>query len=327
MEKQTIGKFIAALRKASGMTQQDLADKLNVSNKSVSKWECDEGYPDLSLIAVIAEVFGVTSDEILKGARIVRSTAAGEPKENTLLPAGQPQKSEKQFNYLIQKKLSRFKYLSLIPTGLIIAGFALVLSFPDWPGCIATAAICFAAIFGLQYFFMGSSKTALYNPDFAEEKDIRILRAVKTIETYSFHVFAVNTALLINGIAFILLDKSGWLAFFLSSAPAVYLAALVIKALTSDRKYCDIAEQPRIKDNLRKLNIACVAWGAVSLAAVTALHFVVRALSGPESVASLIPDTLFYIMYSAAVSVTALTYILKRNTLLQPYSLITQKNR
>lgn len=42
MAKNTMGQFIAALRKANGMTQQDLAERLNVSNKAVSRWERDE---------------------------------------------------------------------------------------------------------------------------------------------------------------------------------------------------------------------------------------------------------------------------------------------
>lgn len=68
MEQRTIGKFITALRKASGMTQRDLAERLGVSDKSVSRWERDEGAPDLSLIPVLAEIFGVTCDELLRGA-------------------------------------------------------------------------------------------------------------------------------------------------------------------------------------------------------------------------------------------------------------------
>ena len=58
MEKKTIGQFIAALRKASGMTQKQLSERLNVSDKAVSRWERDECAPDLSLIPVIAEIFG-----------------------------------------------------------------------------------------------------------------------------------------------------------------------------------------------------------------------------------------------------------------------------
>ncbi|HHW74983.1 MAG TPA: helix-turn-helix transcriptional regulator, partial [Firmicutes bacterium] len=70
MEKKTMGAFIAALRKAGGMTQQEVADRLSVSNKTISKWERDEGYPEITIIPALAELFDVTSDEILRGGRI-----------------------------------------------------------------------------------------------------------------------------------------------------------------------------------------------------------------------------------------------------------------
>ena len=69
MEKKTIGAFISALRRANGMTQRELGERLFVSDKTVSRWERDECTPDLSLIPVIADIFGVTSDELLRGER------------------------------------------------------------------------------------------------------------------------------------------------------------------------------------------------------------------------------------------------------------------
>lgn len=69
MAKNSIGQFIAALRKANGMTQQEVADRLNVSNKAVSRWERDECAPDLSVIPALAEMFGITCDELLRGER------------------------------------------------------------------------------------------------------------------------------------------------------------------------------------------------------------------------------------------------------------------
>lgn len=77
MAKNSIGQFIAALRKANGMTQQNVADRLNVSNKAVSRWERDECAPDLSVIPALAEMFGVTCDELLKGERNRESDADG----------------------------------------------------------------------------------------------------------------------------------------------------------------------------------------------------------------------------------------------------------
>lgn len=69
MDRKSIGAFIAALRKANGMTQKDLAELLHVSDKTVSRWEVGDGAPDLALIPLIAEIFGVACDELLRGER------------------------------------------------------------------------------------------------------------------------------------------------------------------------------------------------------------------------------------------------------------------
>lgn len=86
MEKKTIGSFIAALRKANGMTQKNLAERLNVSDKTVSRWERDDGAPDLAVIPVIAEIFGVTCDELLRGERKQLTECAEEAEEMKTTP-------------------------------------------------------------------------------------------------------------------------------------------------------------------------------------------------------------------------------------------------
>ena len=57
MEKKTLGSFLCVLRKAKGMTQKELAELLNVSDKAVSRWERDESMPDILLIPVLADIF------------------------------------------------------------------------------------------------------------------------------------------------------------------------------------------------------------------------------------------------------------------------------
>ena len=69
MNEKSMGAFLAALRKEKGITQRELAEFLNVSDKTVSHWECDENSPDLSMLPIIAEYFGVTCDELIKGER------------------------------------------------------------------------------------------------------------------------------------------------------------------------------------------------------------------------------------------------------------------
>ena len=74
MDSKTIGKTICVLRKKHGLTQTELAEKLNVSNKAVSKWESGQGYPDISLFPVISALFGVSIDYLMlqnKGIAIV----------------------------------------------------------------------------------------------------------------------------------------------------------------------------------------------------------------------------------------------------------------
>lgn len=63
---QQLGKNIAALRKEKGMTQEELAQKLGVSPQAVSKWENLTSCPDIALLPDIAEIFGVTVDELLR---------------------------------------------------------------------------------------------------------------------------------------------------------------------------------------------------------------------------------------------------------------------
>ena len=123
MTKNSIGAFLAALRKANGMTQQEVADRLNVSNKAVSRWERDECAPDLFLIPALAEMFGVTCDELLRGTRIPEASAGGKGEAKT----------EKQRACLLTRALSGCK---------IMAGISLAVS--------AIGLIC---MFGISYGF------------------------------------------------------------------------------------------------------------------------------------------------------------------------------
>ena len=63
--KVTMGKRIADLRKQKGMTQEQLANQVGVTAQAVSKWENDLSCPDISVLPQLAEVLGVTTDELL----------------------------------------------------------------------------------------------------------------------------------------------------------------------------------------------------------------------------------------------------------------------
>lgn len=150
MERKTMGSFIAVLRKSKGYTQKQLADMLGVSDKTVSHWERDESAPDISMLPVIADIFGVTCDEIIRGQKNTEFTEA-----ETLTN----QKSEKQLKYLLNKRFTKYKIQTIISLGVSGAGLAFSLflywSFaksPFYIGLVFTiAALCCLIVFDILF--------------------------------------------------------------------------------------------------------------------------------------------------------------------------------
>ncbi len=82
IDREKFGAFIAALRKEQGLTQQELADRLFVSNKAVSKWERGQSLPDIALLEPLAQCLGVSVAELLRGERLAeRPLEAAETEE------------------------------------------------------------------------------------------------------------------------------------------------------------------------------------------------------------------------------------------------------
>ena len=69
MDPIKIGTFLKTLRKEKNLTQEQLAEKLGVSNRTVSRWETGTNMPDISLLLEIAELYGVTIPELIDGER------------------------------------------------------------------------------------------------------------------------------------------------------------------------------------------------------------------------------------------------------------------
>lgn len=70
MDNIKTGQFIKDLRTEKGLTQQELAEKLNCTNKAISRWETGSGSPDIDFLAPLAEILGVSVNELLAGERI-----------------------------------------------------------------------------------------------------------------------------------------------------------------------------------------------------------------------------------------------------------------
>ena len=67
MDAKTTGRFIAELRKQKGYTQKELAEKIMVTDKAISRWETGKGLPDTSLLKPLGDILGVSVGELLSG--------------------------------------------------------------------------------------------------------------------------------------------------------------------------------------------------------------------------------------------------------------------
>lgn len=70
MDQIKIGKFIAALRKDKGLTQEQLGEKLGVTNKTISRWENGNYMPDVEMLSLLSKEFGVSINELISGERL-----------------------------------------------------------------------------------------------------------------------------------------------------------------------------------------------------------------------------------------------------------------
>ena len=70
MDQVKIGKFIAKCRKEKKLTQQELSEKLGVTDKAISKWENGRGMPDISLLQQLIEILDISLNELLAGEKI-----------------------------------------------------------------------------------------------------------------------------------------------------------------------------------------------------------------------------------------------------------------
>ena len=78
VKKKTLGMMIASLRKENGMTQLELAERMGVTDKAVSKWERDLSCPAVNTVPKLAEVFGISVDELMQ----VRAESDGQRKKD-----------------------------------------------------------------------------------------------------------------------------------------------------------------------------------------------------------------------------------------------------
>ena len=96
MNQEKIGKFILELRKEKNMTQQELAEKIGVTDRAISKWENGRGLPDLSLMKPLCDELGVSINEFISGEKIDKKEYQDKFEENVLNTINYSQKQIKK---------------------------------------------------------------------------------------------------------------------------------------------------------------------------------------------------------------------------------------
>lgn len=84
MDQIKIGKFIAEIRKEQNFTQRQLADTLSISDKTVSKWECGKGLPEVSLMIPLCDALQITVNDLLTGERVSEVDYQKKAEENMM---------------------------------------------------------------------------------------------------------------------------------------------------------------------------------------------------------------------------------------------------
>ena len=96
MDQVMIGKFIAAERKQKGYTQRQLANELGISDKTISKWETGNGFPEISLMLPFCECLEITVNELLSGQRLSENEYKQKAEENMVNIISEAQENKKK---------------------------------------------------------------------------------------------------------------------------------------------------------------------------------------------------------------------------------------
>lgn len=140
MDAKKIGRFIAEQRKSLGLTQAELAEKLYVTDKAVSRWERGQGLPDINTIEPLAEALKVSIAEVMKGERNTDG-----------LPSEDASSAVKNIIDLVGMKREEHKRIAIVVTVAALVIFCILLiDVMGFPGFIGVAVPCFGLAAGIM---------------------------------------------------------------------------------------------------------------------------------------------------------------------------------
>lgn len=147
MEQENIGKFIHELRKTQGITQKQLAEKIGISDKTVSKWENGNGIPDTGLLLPLCEILGISVNELLSCEKLPPEDYSKKAEENImdLLKDKEKNNRSSRIPVIIGVVLAILSVLILF--GVNVGSFSTIVYFIDIPTLLIIAVICATCVF------------------------------------------------------------------------------------------------------------------------------------------------------------------------------------
>lgn len=128
MDMISTGKFIAELRKQQGLTQEQLGEKIGVTNKTVSRWETGKYLPPADVLLTMSELFGVSINEILSGTRLTDTEYKNAAEKNLVQAVRNSSFSLKEKTDYYRKKwlkehIADMVFMGICIIAIIAAGF------------------------------------------------------------------------------------------------------------------------------------------------------------------------------------------------------------
>lgn len=137
-----IGKFIAEERKRKGFTQKQLSEKLGISDKTISKWECGNGFPDISLLLPLCKELDITVNELLSGQRVSEEDYQRKAEENMVNMIREKEENRKKF--ILTVTIGIISTVTFITLLLVVCMYTEVIELPVKVLLIAIACAIFA---------------------------------------------------------------------------------------------------------------------------------------------------------------------------------------
>ncbi len=139
MDQIRIGKFIAESRKSKNLTQRQLADTLSISDKTISKWECGKGLPEVSLMLPLCAALDITVNDLLSGEK-VSSTDYEKKAEGNMINL----MKENEEN----RKRMALSIITAVITIIAVCALIVIVSFIDLPTAVRMILIAFSIAVG-----------------------------------------------------------------------------------------------------------------------------------------------------------------------------------